>query len=355
MPHRLSLVRRLAELRRPYTAETDSTLLPTAVHALSMLSADERTTVREILDHGHETRLFGENTCPALDRRFRDALLPDTIDPVQQQLEAGILFALGQIAPYRWPDTDVVAPMPLCRMARPIPGSQEIILHLHSGVLAPMMAAVTPHVVNGVPHGLAGLCAVVQRRQVVLHLADGGLSRRVALAAVSDRHWAAALAFAQQVHGSVCSPVLHGAVTTPEQEVIHTGRVSGPVALASALLRRLRILGDTFWLTVRPDGPDGLCLDWAGGRCAAQVAAALAHPLAGLAGDRFYVTWAAEGSVTIIVTGLAGRPTAKLALRQAPLTATPPFTRVDTSAALREFRRVLETPLRRSPRPELVA
>ena len=104
-----------------------------------------------------------------------------------------------------------------------------------------------------------------------------------------------------------------------------------------------------------PDGPCGLCLDWAGGRSAVQVATALVHPLAGLAGERFYVTRVAEGSVTVIVTGISGEPTAKLSLHQVPLTGTPPFTRVDVSGAWSEFRRVMAAPTFASIFQELVS
>jgi hypothetical protein len=344
MPHRLSLVRRTANLRRMYTGETDSTLLPIITQGLGRLSSDERGAITEVLDQGYETRLLGENPFPAVDQRFRDVLLVDTTDAVQQQLEAGILFALGKIAPYHWPETEVVAPMPVCRMVRPVRAVGDTILHLQAGALAPMMAVLAPHVVNGRVRGLAGLRATLHRRHVQLHLADGGTTRMVGLSNTSFRQWAAALAFAEEVIGLGHLPAVDGRLTVAERDVIRASRVPGPVALASALLRRLRVLGDTFWLTVRNDGPDGMRLDWAGGRSAAQVAAALVHPLVGLAGERFYVTRVVDGSVTIIVTGTSGEPTARVTLHQAPLTVAPPFTRADVSAAWAEFRRVMAAP-----------
>jgi len=342
MPHRLSLVRQAARLRRLYTGETDSTLLPAVTDAITRFSADGRATFREILDQGYETRLFGENSVPSVDQRFRDAVLSDATNTLQQQLEAGILFALGQIAPYRWPATKVVAPMPLCRMVRPVQSSGETILHLQAGVLAPVMAVLTPHVLNGRLHGLAGLRASVKRRHVQLHLADGDPNQIVGLSNTSFRQWAGALAFTQNVIGSEQLPVLDGPLTTAEISAIRTGcRVPGPVALASGVFRRLQVLGDTYWLTGRPDGPDGLRLEWAGGRSAVKVATALVHPLAGLAGEQFYVTRMADGSVTVIITGISGEPTTKLTLYQAPLTVTPPFTRVDVTSAWSEFRRTM--------------
>ncbi|MFC0433365.1 hypothetical protein [Kutzneria buriramensis] len=348
MPHRLSLVRRAANLRQSYTGETDSTLLPAIVEGIQTLSPGERATLAEVLDHGYETRLLGENPFPTLDRRFRDVLVPDATDAVQQQLEAGILFALGQIAPYCWPESEVVAPMPVCRMVRPVRAVGETILHLSAATLAPMLAVLAPHVVDGQVRGLAGLRATLHRRHIQLHLADGGPTRTVSLSNTSYRQWVAALAFTEEVIGHGQLPAGACGVTAAERGAIRAGRVPSPVALASALLRRLRVLGDTFWLTVRHDGPDGMRLDWAGGRSAAQVAAALAHPLAGLAGERFYVTHVADGSVTMIMTGDCGEPTAKVTLHQAPLTMAPPFTRVDMSAAWTEFRRVMT-----APHPEL--
>ncbi len=344
MPHRLSLVRKSANLRRRYTGETDSSLLPAVTHGIQTLSADERGIFHKILDCGYETRLLGEDPVPMVNRRFRDALLTDTTDPVQQQLEAGILFALGLIAPYTWPETEAVAPMPVGRMFRPARGAEATVLHLPASSLAPMMAILGPRVVDGRLYGLAGLRASVHRRHVQLHLADGGPARKVPLSGTSFRQWAAALAFAKEVTGLGQVADVGSRLTAAEQAMTGVGRVPGPTALGSALLRRLRILGATFWLMIHADGPDGIRLDWAGGTSVAQVAAALVHPLTGLHGERFVVTRMADSSVTIIITTATGEPTAKVTLHQAPLTVPPPFTRVDVSAAWSAFRRVMEMP-----------
>jgi hypothetical protein len=342
MPHRLSLVRKTAYLRRRYTGEADSSLLPAVTHGIQTLSPDERRLLHEILDTGYETRLLGEDPVPLAPQRFRDALLPDATDPVQQLLEAGILSALGQIAPYRWPTTEVVATMPVGRMVRPTRGIGETYLHLQRGALAPMMAMLIPRVVDGRLYGLAGLRASMHRRHVELHLADGGKTRKVGLSNTSFRQWAAALAFAKEITGLGHVADITSRLSATERDAIDAGRVPFPAWLGSALLRRLRIVGDTFWLIIRHDGPDGIRLDWAGGASAAQVATALVHPLIGLAGERFFVTRMADGSVTIVITTATGEPTAKVTLHQAPLTATPPFDRVDVSGAWSAFTRVME-------------
>ena len=130
-------------------------------------------------------------------------------------------------------------------------------------------------------------------------------------------------------------------LTGPESSTIAAGRVRGPVSVASALLRRLRLLGTTVWLTVQPDGPAGIRLDWSGGRTAAQVTAALVHPLAGLPGDQFTVTRTADGTITITSLGADEAPTARVVLHQTPLTTPPPFTRIDAAAAWAEFNRAM--------------
>jgi hypothetical protein len=342
MPHRLSLVRRTALLRRRYTGETDSTLLPAVTHGIQTLPPDERRLFHEILDAGYETRLLGEDPVPLANQRFRNVVLSDTSDPVQQQLEAGALFALGLIAPYTGPKTEVVAPMPVGRMFRPGRGVEGTALHLPASSLAPMMAMLIPRLVDGRLYGLAGLRATIHRRRIELHLADGDPTSTVVLAKTSFRLWAATLAFAREIVGREATTDLDSRLNAAEQALIDAGRVPGPAALGSALLRRLRILGDTFWLIIRDDGPDGIRLDWAGGATAEQVAAALVHPLAGLPGERFFVTRLADGCVTVIITTATGEPTAKVLLRQAPLTVPPPFVPVDASEAWTAFRRVLD-------------
>src|SRR4051812_29810291 len=61
MPHRLSLVRRLAQLRRMYTGETDSSLMPAVVAGVQKISADDRVRLHEILDNDNVGRLFGDD------------------------------------------------------------------------------------------------------------------------------------------------------------------------------------------------------------------------------------------------------------------------------------------------------
>lgn len=341
--HRLSLTRRVAELRRSYTGETDSTLLSTVTTGLRPLTVDDRVAIMDTLDGGFETRLLGENSRLPLEARIRRAVLADATDSAQQELEAGILFALGSIAPYQWPDTTVVAPMPACAMIRPLSDGTETVLHLRAAS-PPMIATLLPRVVDGTVHGLAGLRVRMRRRHVQLHLADSGSPGCVALSSTDFRRWSGILGFARVVTGHEWPVPFDVPLTDPERVAITAGRVPGPVPVASALLRRLRILGTTVWLTVQPDGPTGIHVHWSGGRTAAQVATALVHPLTGLPGNQFVVTREADGTITVTLLGTDGAATARIALYQAPLTTPPPFTRIDAKAAWAELNRVMALP-----------
>lgn len=339
---RLSLAPTLGKLRRAYTAESDSVLVPTVGEAINSFTTEDRALVREVLGAGFETRLLGENPLPPLSNRIRRAVLADATNPTQQQLEAGILYALGRISPYQWPETTVVAPMPVCEMVRP---GDETATALNQGASAatPMIATLLPHSVDGNMRGLAGLRAQTHRRYVKLYLADSAATGSVALTGTILPLWDSMLGFARVVTGHEWPIPFEEPLTEPERAVIAAGRVPGPVPVASALLRRLRILGTTVWLTIHPDGPTGLRVSWSGGRTAAQVAIALVHPLTGLPGDRFVVTRATDGTVTVTSLGADGAEAARIVLHQAPLTAPPPFTRIDTTCAWSEFNRVMRT------------
>ncbi|MEV6606513.1 hypothetical protein [Kutzneria sp. NPDC051319] len=353
-PHRLSLVNRVALLRRSYTGETDSSLLPAVESGLRSLTGHDRVAILETLNGGFETRLLGENSLVPLDNHIRRALLADATEPTQQQLEAGILFALGNIAPYQWPETTVEAPMPVCMMVRPDSDGTQTVLHLRAS--APLMiATLLPRVVDGTVHGLAGLRARMCRRNVLLHLADSSSPGSVSLSSTTYNRWAGMLGFARVVTGHEWPVPFDTPVTQLERAAIAAGRVPGPVPVASALLRRLRILGTTVWLTIQPDGSTGLRVSWSGGRTAAQVATALVHPLTGLPGDQFIVTPTGDETITITAQGTGGAATVRVVLHRAPLTAPPPFTRIDTKAAWAELDRVMDSPHPRPAKPAAFA
>jgi hypothetical protein len=165
------------------------------------------------------------------------------------------------------------------------------------------------------------------------------------------RRWAAIRGYAGVLTGEPVPPHIEHPLTEPERAAIEAGRVPAPAALGSALFRRLRVLGDTSWLTVRRDGPTGIRVTWAGGRTAAEVAVGLVHPLAGLPGDRFLVVPAVDGAMTVTALDTTGAlADTTLVLRQAPLNAAAPERREDTTAAWTAFTRALAAPNPSRPR-----
>lgn len=347
MPHRLSLLRRVGELRRTYTGEYDSTLWPTMATAMSALTTADRATINDTLEAGFETRLLGETPDLAVTEQIRRSVLPDTTDPTQQQLEAALLFALGQIAPYSPPTSGNKADVPIMR---PGVDDGQTVMHLPASMAAPMIATLLPRVVGESVLGLAGLRTRICRRHVRLSLIDSAPPVAVALSNTSFRQWSAIMAFARELTGHEWPMIFDTPLTVPERAAIAAGRIPGLMSLGSALFRRLRVLGTTSWLAVGLDGPRGIHMEWAGGRTAAQVAAALVHPLAGLPGTRFTATRRVN-RITISISRTRGEPAATVTLRQAPVDASPPFRLVDATRAWAGFHHALALPHPGAPRP----
>jgi hypothetical protein len=72
MPHQQSLYRRIGELRRAHTGETDSSLWPAAQQGPRSLDREERTErqiIIDVLDNGFETRPLGGNPFPTVGER----------------------------------------------------------------------------------------------------------------------------------------------------------------------------------------------------------------------------------------------------------------------------------------------
>lgn len=350
MPHRLSLLRRVGELRRTYTGEYDSTLWPTVATAMSALTTADRATIYDTLEGGFETRLLGETPDLAVTEPIRRAVLPDSTDITQQQLEAALLFALGQIAPYSRPTPALPGDKVDVPIVRPGVDDGQTAVHLPAVMAAPMVATVLPRVVGQSVQGVAGLRTQVCRRHVRLTLVDSAPLVSVAMSNTSFRQWTAIMAFARELTGHDWPTMFDTTLTEPERAAIAAGRIPGLVSLGSALFRRLRVLGTTSWLAVGLDGPRGIHMEWGGGRTAAQVAAALVHPLAGLPGRRFIAT-RRMNRVVIAVSQARGEQAATVTLRQASVDASPPFRRMDATEAWAEFRHALALAHPGSPRP----
>jgi hypothetical protein len=386
MPHRLSLVRQLAELRRAYTGETDSTLLPVVTSGVQRLTADDRALLHEVIGHNHMARLFGHDEMPPPPTHVRQALLHDTTDPAQQELESAVLSAAGKAVNYlhlRRP-ADLGRPARIFRMVRP--DRDEMVLHLHGGVFGPLLAELMPREISGAVTGVPGLRAKLCRRHVDLYLVDQPQAR-IMVSNVSWRQWTAALTFVDSVIGSLGELAWLGNDPTPlteaEQFTLATRhRAPGPVTLNSALLRRGGVFRDVRWWRAWTRGRATTTIEWptestvpiwpasdtreprptAAFLSLGTVARLLLHPLYGIPGDGHRPRYFDQDGLTLAIPGReddgarSGIGAVELVLRprDAGQDDGDPFEGPcwrDASDARTDFQRVLAVPNPMHPRP----
>lgn len=302
MPHRLSLVRRLALLRRMYTGETDSTLLPAVNSALQQLTPDDRAQLHEVLDNDNVGRLFGDDEMPPPPTRVRQAMLADAPTEGQRELESGILTAAGRAVNYlhlRMP-ADLRRPARVFRMVRP--HADELVLHLEGGALGPLLVELMPRITPDELLGVPGLRARLHRRHVELYLVDD-VSAAVHVSNVSYRQWVAALAFAESFVdmgelrwlGNDPTPL----TDTERSALDRRHRSPGPAGLNSSLLRRARIFGDALWLVPWSRGCETTHVEWTADPSLGRVTRLLMHPLFGLPGDGHHVRYFDDAGLTV--------------------------------------------------------
>ena len=300
---RLSLHRRTAELRRTYTGENNSTLMPATHAILGELSATDRVNMKTLLDSDFGARLLGEPE-PIVDPAIRASVLPDATTHRQRELEAAMLLALGRVHSYRSHDQGFPL-RALCRRVHPALDGLALTLSLHT--LAAVLAEILPREDNGDLRGLAGLRFGLHHRHVQLYLADADPHATVLVPATSHRQFAAALAFATAVTGSTAHPTDEPApLSEAEQLAITLGAARGPVALESAVLRRFGLFREADWTAIDVVGATCLRIDWAGGPTPALVAQQLTHPIAGLPDDVFSTTSLPDGTILLGCAGLGG-------------------------------------------------
>jgi hypothetical protein len=302
MPNGSSLIRRLADLRRDYTGETDSSVLPAISHGGQLLDTDDRALLLKTLNHNWVTRVLGENSLPPLPHHIRHAVLPDATTNTQRALEARIGLAASRAVTHLL----VRPPASVFRMVRPLPDS--LVLHLTPHALGPLLLELTP---------TPGLSAFPHRRHVELVQTDADPVASVHLANVSYRHWTAAMAFVDAAHPA----------PKPDAPPPHT------TPLASALLRRAALFSHAPWFTLWPTDDMTLQAEWPAGPSLPSTTAALLHPVFGLPGDTFQVRNITSDYFTI----RTGDTT--LALRHAR-----PTTTIDTTEAWTQWEQVINAP-----------
>jgi hypothetical protein len=220
MPNRSSLLRRLTELRRCYTGETDSSVVPAISQGLHGLDTHDRAQLLEVLDHNYVTRLMGEPSHVRLPTRIRHAVLPHAATPAQQELEACVLAAASRAVNHLLlrPPADLSRPARIFRMVRSLP--DDLVIHLEPLALAPLLAELLPKTVNDDIQGVPGLRVKPHRRHLELHLIDTDTTAMVLLATTSHRQWTAALAYID----AACpgTPVTSDSLTQLENNVLAT-------------------------------------------------------------------------------------------------------------------------------------
>jgi hypothetical protein len=262
MTHRSSLFNRLAALRQTYTGETRSAVVPEVHYCLAGLDSDDRGLLRAILD--------GTNFDP-LPQHLRGLLIPDAVMQPQQHLEASVLDAVSR-AGFHHPA--------LLRMVRP--HRDHIDLHLQPKVLAQLLRELLPsEEPDGTFRGIPGLRAIVHRRHIELYLLHSIPKATLLLPAISYRPWTEALAEIESQQnplrwlGNDPTP-LRPAELDAERDKPHA-------ALASAILRRLRLFTAPPEVNTFANHPDILNLDWYQGSSTANVLRMLVHPVGGIA------------------------------------------------------------------------
>ncbi|GAA3436948.1 hypothetical protein [Kutzneria kofuensis] len=329
---RPSLHTRIAQLRRAYTGESDSALLPAARAAVEA-TLPRREEVLHILDSDFGSRLLGASG-PVAHPEIRAAVLPDATAEYQREVETAVLLALGRVHAYHCPDSGT-GQRAGCAMVRP--ALDQLALSLSPQALAAMLVELLPREAGGPLAGVARVRLRLLRRHVELYLADAGPEVAVSVSNTSYRQCAAALAFVTAITGHSVQPHEEPRpLSEREQHAITLGRTPVPVALASAVLRRFGLFRRADWVGIEPVGATCLRIDWAGGHAPAYVAAMLAHPIAGLPCDRFSASTSPDGTIILICAGLGG----VVSLRQH---AVPPA-HPSTSAAWTAFHEVLNAP-----------
>ncbi|MFC0433364.1 hypothetical protein [Kutzneria buriramensis] len=328
--HRPNLTRRIAALRHAYTGETDATLIPAAQAAACGFSPQQRDLVSSILDGDWGARLLGHPE-PIIDTAIRSPVLLDTTVHPQHELDAAVLLALGRAHTY-YGHSRALPQRTLCRMVRPT--RDELVLALFPQTLATVLAELLPHERDGQLLGLAGLRLRLHRRHAELYLADADPTVRVAVSNTSFRQAAAAMAFATAHTGCATTPHDEPAPLSELEELaIGLGRVPGPIALASALLRRAGLFADADWVAIEAVGSNCLRIDWYGGPTPAHVAALLTHPVAGLPENHFNTVTTPDGTIALTCRDFDGA----VSLRQRTGTAPHPH----MTAAWAAYRNVM--------------
>lgn len=311
MRHLRRTIARVIELRRACTGESGLGVSPTTHRLLAKLSPYQLEQLAGLVigdTHDFGGRLLGRPS-PTVSHEIHAAALPDATTPEQQELETGLLHAIGNLSHFQRLGNPLRHGQ-LCKWVRP--DDSEIVLHLTPSALAVVLAELLPREHDGQLFGLAGLRVRQSRRQVELYLANTSPEAKVLIARISQHELAAALAFSDIAAGSSTAS---GGPAQPLSDLemlgAASGRVPGSAALGSAVFRRLGVFRDAERLSIETVG-NCLRIDWTGGAAPATVATLLPHPVVGVPNDTFTTIMTPDGTILLTCADLRG----SIALRQ---------------------------------------
>jgi hypothetical protein len=262
MPHNTSLTNRMADLRQTYTGEGRSAIVPEILTSLASLDTDDRALL---------TAAFKGTHTGLLPQRLRSAVIPEASSLAQQHLEASVLDAVSRAGLHH---------PKLLRMVRPRP--HHVALHIQPRALASLLRQLLPcEDPDGTFRGIPGLRAVIHRRYVELYLLHGIPKASLVLPAVSYRGWHEAL---EEIEPPQNPLRWLGNDPTPLRPVeLEQEHTKPHAAVASAILRRLRLFTAAPEVTTSADHPGVLALDWDHGPSTACTMLALLHRIGGIA------------------------------------------------------------------------
>jgi hypothetical protein len=263
---RSSLTEQLVDLRRSYTGENLTQVVPAVKAVLHDLPGEHRERVVDALRGKADVRgLF----------------LPDAQGDDQRVLECVVLKAGLDAAGHLQlrPPASMLRPAHAFRTVEP---AERPRVHLTEHALGPLLYELLPRHDESWVAGVAGLRVTHHPRSVELRLV--GLDAAVHLAGVDERAWADGLKYVHNLlEGRGMRGVfIDGPLTAVERD--HLDETPYPTGVGSAVLRRYRLFGAAPWVRALARG-DQWWVEWPAGLGVPKIADRLLHPVFGLPGS----------------------------------------------------------------------
>ncbi|MFR9728103.1 hypothetical protein ACL03H_02670 [Saccharopolyspora sp. MS10] len=294
-----ALTSKLIEHRARLTGESSHALRRWAQDLDHTLTTDETTALLEAVRHPSPT-LDETPKSPLLPRDLRQRVFPDAQTQAQRELETGVLHALARVGNHlaHHPRAWTYRLDQMITSIHPEPDSLRV--QLDPRALGPLLAELLPlnedgYQPNPEVYGTAGARARWEETRksgrLELSLADQDAAARVVVTGVRAREWNAAKEYLHAERPAVLNlnNRFPHALSPSEAARLRPGRLRFylPVRLASALLRRVKLFGNSWTITVNDKGPDSVDFAWDGGLSVEDALRILCHPATQVAHDTF--------------------------------------------------------------------